>query len=1064
MKKQAWTAILLWMALFSFTLSAQGTGGTTTDLTVTKNSDPPENINGSCIINSSGTYRFTGTYSGTPTAEIGSSEGKAVISVAAGIAGEVTIILENVTITLTGNQQCPLSARNATGTVIVQLKGSNTLTSGAQCPALWAPQTSEGKLIINSSGTRSEVGSLTATGGNKAAGIGGGYGGAGGTIKITGGTVEATGSDGGAGIGGGYGGAGGTITISGGKVTAKGGTENTSDGAAGIGGGYYGNGGKITISGGTTNVTATGVNGGAGIGGGFWGDGGKITISGGTVTAMGGNWVTRDGAAGIGGGYLGAGGTITIKGGTVTATGGHDGAAGIGYGKNYTGTDGTITITGGEVTATNGSETATNTPDIKGYTVIVGPGATVKKGITGTLEYNDYTNGFVLSNNATEVTMKGTATLLADITIGTDQTLIIPTDASLTIEEKVTLENKGTITNNGTIYKRGTIDGTISPENSKIINQTKLIESMITIDPATYDGSTLTPNVTVSYSDITYTKGTHYTVEYENNKDAGTATVKVTPTDKDHGTLYGEAVTKEFTIQRKSLSFTFSGLENLTYDGQEHGAAVSSITGLVADETVTPALAYQKKEGENGEFTNIEGLPKNAGNYKVIVKSVDNTNYTVDKENNSADFTIQKATPLYVVPTGLTAICGQTLADVTLPNGWAWMDKTTSVGDDIATKNFPAQYTPEDTDNYNEVASVEVSITVTQAEANLSFAQPTLTITLGDAVPANELTNTHTCPVTYSSSNEAVAKVEAATGAVTVVGVGTTTIKATAGGNYTGSASYTLTVNSYIPPYIPPTPDPDPDPVYYTVTIPSEVAGAIIHGGGTHEVEEYTYCSFRIELDPNGNGEYPTVTKGYWWDTLTPDGQGNYSVYVTGNTQITIGEVPTNSYDYYQVTLPTDSVAEADDQYWSGDYIEVTGASPLRAAEEASLSYQAPFGMTVSLRPIETERRKFLQWEDGSKQKERTLTLRADQEIKALWQRISPTGIEAIAAGSVLRGERGQLYIEVPEPCDVTLYTYGGVPVRVARLAAGANRLANLNAGLYLVKLGAAPAVPVRVR
>ena len=47
---------------------------------------------------------------------------------------------------------------------------------------------------------------------------------------------------------------------------------------------------------------------------------------------------------------------------------------------------------------------------------------------------------------------------------------------------------------------------------------------------------------------------------------------------------------------------------------------------------------------------------------------------------------------------------------------------------------------------------------------------------------------------------------------------------------------------------------------------------------------------------------------------------------------------------------------------------------------------------------------------------------------------------------------------------DVTLYTYGGVPVRVARLAAGANRLAHLNAGLYLVKIGSAPAVPVRVR
>ena len=56
------------------------------------------------------------------------------------------------------------------------------------------------------------------------------------------------------------------------------------------------------------------------------------------------------------------------------------------------------------------------------------------------------------------------------------------------------------------------------------------------------------------------------------------------------------------------------------------------------------------------------------------------------------------------------------------------------------------------------------------------------------------------------------------------------------------------------------------------------------------------------------------------------------------------------------------------------------------------------------------------------------------------------------------------LCVELPEACDETLYTYGGVPVRVARLAAGANRLAHLNAGLYLVKIGGAPAVPVWVR
>ena len=81
--KNVWTAILLWMALCSFTLSAQE-GGNTTGLTVTKGDESTETlITDSYIIESSGTYRFKGTYSGIPTAAIEQSEGKAVIHVEA---------------------------------------------------------------------------------------------------------------------------------------------------------------------------------------------------------------------------------------------------------------------------------------------------------------------------------------------------------------------------------------------------------------------------------------------------------------------------------------------------------------------------------------------------------------------------------------------------------------------------------------------------------------------------------------------------------------------------------------------------------------------------------------------------------------------------------------------------------------------------------------------------------------------------------------------------------------------------------------------------------------------
>ena len=219
------------------------------------------------------------------------------------------------------------------GNVEIELDGDNELKSGAQSAGL--EKTSTGKLTLKDD--NKETGSLTATGGNNAAGIGGGYLGDGKNITITGGTVTATGGFSAAGIGGGREGKGENITITGGTVNA------TSNDGAGIGGGLLGSGENIAITGGTVNATGTD---GAGIGGGNGGVGKNITITGGTVTAAGGF-----GNAGIGGGNGSDGENITITGGSVTATGGEF-AAGIGGSNGGSGNN--ITITGGTVNTTGG--------------------------------------------------------------------------------------------------------------------------------------------------------------------------------------------------------------------------------------------------------------------------------------------------------------------------------------------------------------------------------------------------------------------------------------------------------------------------------------------------------------------------------------------------------------------------------------------------------------------------------------------------------------------------------------------------------------------------------------
>ena len=176
------------------------------------------------------------------------------------------------------------------GSVEIELDGKNELKSGYKRAGL--EKTSEGTLTLKDD--KKKAGSLTATGGKFGAGIGGGNGGSGKNITITGGTVNAKGGLEGAGIGGGTGGIGEAITINGGTVEATGGKFG-----AGIGGGIIGSGENITITGG--EVKATGGANGAGIGGGDGSGGSNVTVSGAAqVTAT----------AGKGSRYAGAGATI----------------------------------------------------------------------------------------------------------------------------------------------------------------------------------------------------------------------------------------------------------------------------------------------------------------------------------------------------------------------------------------------------------------------------------------------------------------------------------------------------------------------------------------------------------------------------------------------------------------------------------------------------------------------------------------------------------------------------------------------------------------------------------
>lgn len=214
---------------------------------------------------------------------------------------DTTVTLKDVNIDVS-REGCAAMLIQGEGDTTLKLEGNNTLKSGLTHAGLEKDdEFSTGKLTITAEDTSS---SLSAYGGNTAAGIGGGNGQSTSKLEIANGKIHAEGRWWGAGIGGGVGGSG-KVTISGGEVTAQGGSW-----AAGIGSGSgCTEKSTVRILGGV--VDAVGGGAGSGIGGGK-GDaqGAEVEIGGGAqVTAKGGKGGTYNNGRTYGAGAaIGTGG------------------------------------------------------------------------------------------------------------------------------------------------------------------------------------------------------------------------------------------------------------------------------------------------------------------------------------------------------------------------------------------------------------------------------------------------------------------------------------------------------------------------------------------------------------------------------------------------------------------------------------------------------------------------------------------------------------------------------------------------------------------------------------
>lgn len=250
-------------------------------------------------------------------------------------------------------------------------------------------------------------------------------------------------------------------------------------------------------------------------------------------------------------------------------------------------------------------------------------------------------------------------------------------------------------------------------------------------------------------------------------------------------------------------------------------------TGAEIKPRVTKVTVGGKELKETTDYTVSYSNNVDAGTAKVIIIGAGNytgkeeKTFTIDK----ADLTIQPAKQSVPIATGVdkvletlqsTAVKGvgnETVTGtftITAVESKGALPEKAALNGEITKDNFTqssgkyevtASFKPEST-NYNEKNDIKFECDVTgKEEQTLTFDAPSIDKTYGEGVFTNLAKSDHDNAgvIKYSSSNEDVATVDADTGAVTVVGVGTTKIKAHTDGSdkyLPDNASYELTVKA----------------------------------------------------------------------------------------------------------------------------------------------------------------------------------------------------------------------------------------------------------------------------
>ncbi len=237
-------------------------------------------------------------------------------------------------------------------------------------------------------------------------------------------------------------------------------------------------------------------------------------------------------------------------------------------------------------------------------------------------------------------------------------------------------------------------------------------------------------------------------------------------------------------------------------------------------------------------------------------------------------FTVYKVNPEYTTPTGLSAVYGQTLADIILPtaaNGvFTWEDDLTTVVGNTGTNYFNVTFTPDDTENYNIITEIEVAVSVGKAILDITTNPSASAITYGQTLTDSILTGGIASVEGYfawTDNSSAPAVSDSDTTLYSVTYTPDDTI------NYnTATTDITLTINKA-------------DPAYTTPTGLSAVYGQTLADIilPTADNGSFTWEDALTTVVGNAGTNYFNVT-------FTPTDTANYNIITEIQVDISVGK------------------------------------------------------------------------------------------------------------------------------------------------------------------------------